>query len=48
MSMPVQKSEQVGVVLFCGNITGAFPTFRYAGYVVMGIGSLIWGISEAW
>jgi hypothetical protein len=37
----------VGLGLFFGNTTGGFPTFPFAGYIVMGIGALIWGTSEA-
>jgi uncharacterized membrane protein len=36
----------VGIVLFIGNVTGAFPTFPFAGFIVMSIGGLIWGASK--
>jgi hypothetical protein len=31
----------LGIGLFIGNTTGAFPTFPYAGGILMGIGSLV-------
>ena len=32
-----------GGVLYLGNVTGAFPSFPYAGFVVMGVGGLLEG-----
>jgi uncharacterized membrane protein YkgB len=31
----------VGIVLLIGNLTGLFPTFPYAGFIVMFVGGLI-------
>lgn len=36
----------VGMLLFLGNITGAFPSFPFAGFIVMSIGGAIWGAAE--
>jgi hypothetical protein len=36
----------VGVGLFVGNVTGAFPSFPCAGFLVMGLGSLIWKVGD--
>src|SRR5262249_39723162 len=33
----------LGVGLFIGNITGLFPTFPFAGYIVMMVGGLLLG-----
>ncbi len=34
-----------GIVVAAGNVTGAFPTFPFAGFLVSGLGSLILGLS---
>src|SRR5262249_12420701 len=36
----------VGIGLFFGHVSGAFPTFPYAGFVVMGIGGALWGAAD--
>jgi hypothetical protein len=37
----------VGVGLFIGNVTGVFPSFPLAGFIVMGVGGAIWGAGES-
>jgi hypothetical protein len=36
----------VGIGLFIGNVTGVFPTFPFAGFIVMGIGGAIVGAGQ--
>jgi hypothetical protein len=36
----------VGIGLFIGNRTGAFPTFPFAGFIVMAIGGAIYGAGK--
>lgn len=36
----------LGIGLYFGNRSGAFATFPFAGFVVMGIGSMIWGAAR--
>jgi hypothetical protein len=36
----------VGIGLFIGNVTGIFPTFPFAGFIVMGIGGAIFGAGQ--
>jgi hypothetical protein len=36
----------IGIFLFIGNITGLFPTFPFAGFIVMGIGGVLMGASR--
>jgi hypothetical protein len=33
----------LGVGLFIGNVTGLFPTFPFAGFIAMTVGSLLFG-----
>jgi hypothetical protein len=37
----------LGVGLFLGNVTGLFPTFPCAGFVVTTVGAVIWGAGRA-
>jgi len=37
----------VGLGLFVGNVSGAFPTLPYAGFILMGVGGLILGAEKA-
>jgi hypothetical protein len=36
----------IGIILLIGNVTGWWPTFPYAGFITMGLGSLIIKISD--
>jgi hypothetical protein len=37
----------VGIGLFLGNKTGLFPTFPFAGFIVMGVGGAIVGVGRS-
>jgi hypothetical protein len=36
----------VGICLLFGNVTGIFPTFPFAGFIVTTIGGVIWGVAH--
>jgi hypothetical protein len=37
----------LGAGLFLGNVTGLFPTFPFAGFLVMTAGGLLFGVGKS-
>ena len=36
----------IGIILLIGNVSGGWPTFPYAGFITMALGSLVIKISN--
>jgi hypothetical protein len=36
----------VGIILFIGNVSGLFPSYPYAGFITMSLGSIIIKIAK--